>query len=396
MDKNLIAQVERLVEWRIQELNTTDVEAVLTSLKRGRLQMGGVPVPSTAVHSFRNRRNADKRKLIQKALARRTQAALPNVEPAVTPVVAAAVPETLAGSVSANRPQVAAIQPSRSEFLTTVARQSFLELKEQNGDIYVTLRCFDKLIGKRPDNLHRTLAARGFPLVNIEMPNERGQLRETPAIDLYYIFAVVGLADIHGMNAGERNQLFTLQREMPGWMKRFNAFDRPAPVPPLPAKGEPRMVTFLNKIVTSVTDGLSKLADRFDGRFDRLEGLLAPRPPATRTNGTTHNGPPLFRANATSKISLATPLRDINLVTKEVNRYCGSIDHFTARDILSMAKQVGIYEQPLWGADKVGVSDAIILDDGEKITWWFDVDSQDVLKGLARKKILSDNNASPS
>ena len=405
MDKTLIAQVEKLVEWRIENLGgTPSVEEVVTSLKRGRLNTGALPVPHEAVSSFRNRRNTDKCKLVQKALLRRTQTALPNVAAeAVAAPPTPAVPETVPATTSAPT-----IQPRRNEALAEIARKGSLELKEEGGEVYISLRCFEQLIGKRPENLSRTLAARGFPLRDVMLPNERGQLRETPAISLDYIFAVVGLADLHGMSPGERNQLFTLQRELPGWMKRYNQFavqtTPPSPLPPN-REEETKLVTgFVNRIVNIFTDGIARLTERLDGRFDRIEKILTPtfatRPPhgtplPVTTNGVTAVQPPILTASGLSKISSRPPLKDLNSVTTEINKFVGMIGSYSARDIIRRAEKLGIWKSPLWGADKVGVENALLLD-GESITWWIDSDGVELLKQDIRRESTHLNGGRPS
>ncbi len=415
MSTKLSAQVEQLIEWRIKDLQgipavgTPTVEEVTKSLARGAFNHGRLPseIPLLALQSFRKRSDQSKRILVGKVFQRLQQGTLPTA-PAAASTAPPPQPETLPASVSAARPEPAAIVPVRSDALGELARRTSLELIEHRGEVYITLRAFEQLIGKRPDNLRRTLEARGFPIVDVQAKNERGQDRETPAVLAAYIFAVVGLADLHGMDAQERNHLFNLQTHFPTWMKRFDEMTRPRALA-APVSEEPRgpfLVslsrlgeTIQNRLLSIVTSGLGGLRDHFNVRFDSLEAhidhLLESR--TTQPNGTTAPATPAvamvrnLRLNGIAKISSRPPVRDVKWVTENINQRLQTF--FTPYEIIRMAERERIYNADLWGMDKIGVEDAVVLDGGERVTWFFDQDAIELLHDVARRETVARNSA---
>jgi hypothetical protein len=402
-----VAEVEKLVDWRIANLpDGATVADVVESFKRGTFNTGE-PLPEGvtigAVRDFRKRGDDAKRRLVVRALGRSQTTRQPAIEKSpATPSITGTVPST---------PSIATaeIKPVRTTALAEIARLTSLELKEVAGEIFITLRCFEPLIGKRPENLRRTLEARGFPITEVSALNVAGNTRPTPAIHIAYIFAVVGLADLHGMDEQEKARLFKLQREMPTWLKRFDKIlleSQPKILLESQPKEEPSFLALVNtmssKILTVMQEGLVKLASRFDLRFDRIEHLLrvsgasrstAEGPPVDR-NRTRQDAPKtrdLERINGTWKISSRGPLKSITDVVKEVNQHLNTF--FMPEEIVQMAKKAGIYEREFWGMNKVGVENSTILESGDMVTWWFDADSRNVIKDVARKECITINGA---
>lgn len=405
MKTQLTAQVEKLIAWRIGTLgDTPSADDVLALFKRANFNAGKLPddITGRALRSFRQRSDAEKRKLIERVRLQQSQAQLPNVQ-AVTPAEvsvepATSVSETLPASVTDEVPQN---QPVQSDALAEASRKTSLELVKEGGEVYITLRCFEKLIGKRPDNLRRSLEARHLEIRDVVATNERGQLRPTPAIQIAYVFAVVMLADLHGMDADEREKLFAIQRDLPGWMKRFEAMIRPEPpaLPLPPAASERSLLgsvanTIMGRLASAFTTGLSKLEHRLDVRFDRLERLLhqytSPPAPSPSQNGA-HVDPRWARLNGTGKISSRPPHKDVLWVTTAINNALGTTT-YTPEDIIRIAQRERIYDG-FWVMDKVGIEPAIILDDGEKVTKWFDQDAIELLKDVTRKETVAQNSA---
>jgi hypothetical protein len=301
MAKVLCAQVDALVLSRIDSLGgNPSVEEVITALKRKNFKTGQVPdgIPLTALTAFRKRSDPKKALIVQKVLASRAQGVLPNVEPPAEPVAPApasppvteAVLETVPATVSAeslrDAPAEAEIQPVPGEKgLARLVRGSDFELAQDDvGEIYVSLRCVAGLIFKDADNLRRTMEARGFEIKDLVMLNKRGQQRRTPAIQSDHVFAAIMAADFHGLNVEQKEKLSALQREVPTWMRRFQAAkDEAALVKNKDEDGllksiTGHLVSFVGEvtttITTAITTGLSELATRFDARFDRIEALI--------------------------------------------------------------------------------------------------------------------------
>ncbi len=425
MDTTLAPQVEKLIAWRIETLEGATVDAVVDSFRRGTFNPGEqLPdgVTLRAVHAFRKRSDQAKRRYVVKAFAEQARTIIAAVDAQPDPVSAtspkaetpapistASDAETLSqtGTVAATAPpsqsptrsEPAEIQPLRSEALIQIGRTTGLELKDEQGDIYVTLRCFQQLIGKEPENLRRTLEARHFYIRDIEMPNARGEVRKTPAIELQHIFAIVMLADLHGMSPEQREHLFRIQHELPAWMRRFNRtagderlVERPQSI--LAALGSAAS-TITAKVLAVCSEGFAKLADRFDMRFDRLERLLAPSstepPPPKPFVNPDRVETPRFTASGNAKLIVRRPppLRNIFEVTADVNRFMCS--NYTPESIIRVAQQLGIYEREPWGMSLAGHT--VKLDSGERSTWSFDMDAVDLIKDTVRKESVATNSA---
>jgi hypothetical protein len=396
MDTKIIAEVEKLIAWRITTMGPNpSVDAVIDALKKGNLNTGAAPIHHEALSAFRKRNRLAKEMVIQRVLERATEAP----SPLETPVQPAATSEseTVPSTVSASRPHgTAEIQSVRSEALADVARRSGLELKEEEGEVYITLRCFEQLIGKTPENLRRTLEARGFPIRQVWIQNERKQVRQTPGILIAYIFAVVGLADLHGMEPEEREKLFALQRDMPNWMKRFNEL-----VPT--TKDEPKSIlaavgSLVSSLRTSIIEGFSRIGSRFESRFDRIETLLGRgyTQPTQQPSSVFVSDPARVETRRITdtggaKLVVRRPLVDIHHVVQQVNQYLCT--NYTPEDIIRVSEREGIYEREPWGVDKAGNENATILDGGAIVTWHFDLDSVDLLKTCFRKDTVATNSA---
>ncbi len=378
MNTKLSAQVEKLVAWQIEALSahTTipSVEEVITALRRGQTNTSRLPVSHEAIDSLRKRSDAAKRKLILKMMSRHNQ------------------PGAAPGAVAESSSEAAQFQPPANNVLAIIARRSSLELKEEEpGEVYIPLRAFHQLIGKRPEHLRRTLASRKLPLRDIKMLNERGELRDTPAIHVSYLPLVIGMADTHRVSEEGRERLFALQREMPNWSKRLNQVADSNGVLYARPKDEPRSIlgalvnTVMTRVANALSSGLGKLEQKLDMRFDRLERILLldpktpqktslPETPQVETRRTTVTGG--------SKFSVRRPTYDIQTVVNHVNQYVGM--SYTPEDIIQMAKEAGIYERAPWGFEQNFEPFAVRINDGLRVTWQFDLDSVELLKELAR------------
>ena len=386
--------VEKLIAHTIRRIGqnaTTDL--VLEALTRGKVT--DVPRPPgtnlDAVQRFRKRNSKARLAYVKAGFDARRQTALPSVEPDA---------ETLPGSVSQ---QPTGITTVPSVNLSDIARQTSLELSEVAGTVYITLRSFEPLLGKRPDNLKRTLMARGFPLIDISLPNAQGNTRSTPAIATDYIFAVIGLADLHGMDAGERNQLFTLQRDFPMWMRRFEQarvlakLPAPAPTPELPTHimGDRGRRVPLTAIVSTIADRVVSLvqgfAERLDLRLDRIERLISTKPPpviAPAPNGSIPKYPAPPNKFGTVKPFLSAE-QLLERFDHDFNLDARTLGIDSPEAVEQLARNLGIYRTQHWG--RIVRNDEWEYDGGKEAvtayTW---------MKDYLQKNIVARNSQSVS
>lgn len=353
--KKLSPEVEKLITATIERIGQhATVDNVLEALTQGNIT--AVPrapnVQLDAVKAFRKRRKTARLQFVEHVFANRRQATLPSV---------GSVPEPVAATASLERSQPPQNPAPQSVALAEIGRNTGLELKEEMGEVYITLRCFEQLIGKRPENLKRTLEARGFPIVDLDLPNAAGNTRKTPCVHTDYIFAVVTTADLHGMDDAERQKLFYIQRNMPTWMRRFEAAKTLAQAPkpeeqrPLLTKGGV-MISVANlaaAVAEKVVHVISDFANRLDLRLDRIEKLVTPAkapPVQAPTNGTLLH--PKFPAPP-NKYGVVKPFINAQQMLEKFDTdFCHAQRNFgidSPEAIVRLAANLGIFKTQHWG-----------------------------------------------
>lgn len=363
--------VDQLVIGTITRIGQhADVDTVLAALVQGKLTAVPRPpgVPLDAVKAFRKRNKKVRRQIVAEAFQARRQTTLPGSDAQTPP-----------GGVS---PRPGEITQVSSDGFADLARKAALEMKQEGGEVYITLRAFEPLIGKRPDHLARTLKARGYPVTEIDMPNAVGNTRRTPAIHIDYIFAVVSLADLHGLDDAERQRLFQLQRELPTWMKRYEASKAlvTAPKPeehrPLLTKGG--VMISVAHLATTVAERVvhvvSDFANRLDIRLDRIERLITqkPAPSIASTNGTPKFPAPPNKFGTVRPFLTAEALLD--RLDQELCREQRNLGIDSAEAVINLARNLGIYRTQHWG--RIVRNDEWEFDAGKEavtsLTWMLD------------------------
>jgi hypothetical protein len=335
--------IDKLIAWTIARLGKdATADKVLAALSEG--HSSSVPRPpdvsEDVVRAFRKRSKKHRLPLVEAVITASKQASLPGVSQAAPNPP----PQTPLSSVSQ--------QPTGNAQLSglgEIARRNSLELTELNGEVYVSLRCFETLLGKRPDNLRRTLEARGFPLVDLALPNAVGTPRNTPGLHIDYIFAIVSLVDLHGLDEDERQRLFAMQRELPQFMRRYwieRLGPRSTEARPLLTRGGVLLsvAQLANAVGEKVVKIIGDFASRLDIRLDRIEHLLT----ATKT------APP----KATSilvpnKFGIVKPLYSAAQVLEKLDETFGRCQRDLGIDspeaVMRFACELGIYRTPHWG-----------------------------------------------
>lgn len=369
--------VDQLISGTITRIGQhADVDNVLAALVQGKFTAVPRPpgVPLDAVKAFRKRNKKVRRALVAEAFQARRQTTLPGSDSGDA--------QTVPSTVSPRPTEITRV--SSDVLVADIARKTALELKEENGEVFITLRCFEKLIGKTPENLQRTLVARGFPITQVALPNAVGNTRQTPAIHIDYIFAVVSLADLHGMDDSERERLFKIQRELPGWMKTYEAtkaYHQALATPkeehrPLLTKGGVMIsvahlaATVAERVVHVVAD----FANRLDIRLDRIERLLTtkPAPGIASTNGTPKFPLPPNKFGVVRPFLTAEAL--FERIDQELCREQRNLGIDSPEAVINLARNLGIYRTQHWG--RVVRNDEWEFDAGKEattsLTWMLD------------------------
>jgi hypothetical protein len=201
--------IDQVICWRAAHLQDPTVEMVVEALSRKGLPRDVPAAAQKALGSWRKMSHSLRVARICKSLKLHDRAT-------------AALPAS-----------AAVAQPALARIETIEHRGHALELVNEGDRPFITLRCLSKLLDKRPDNLCRVLKAQDYEILDLKLPNERGEERPTPCVHMDQIVAVIACADLREMEDKPREMVLLFRRELPSvfaaYQAKRNTLIRPEP-----------------------------------------------------------------------------------------------------------------------------------------------------------------------